>query len=245
MCFLKMSLEISVIIPTYNCARYLPDAIESVLQQSKQSLVKEIIIVDDGSNDDSTNVLKEYSEKIPRIRTYLTEHAGASQARNIGIQRSKSPLIAFLDADDYWHNNKLEVQAQDFELNSYLQLSTCCGINFYQEVSHIDNSRNTSDRLVRRSNLPGVINIPLPSGWLIKKNVFELIGYFDTSLTIAQDADMFLRIIDFPIVCEWHTEALFHRRLHNNNLSRDLQQNRAEIFKVLQASRNRKSKKAS
>ena len=96
---------VSIIIPTYNCARYLPEAVNSALGQTCNSL--EVIIIDDGSADETQEVLKPYSDRI----LYLYQaNKGVSAARNRGIAMAQGEFIAFLDADDVWLPEKLEKQ---------------------------------------------------------------------------------------------------------------------------------------
>ncbi len=93
---------ISVIIPTYNRANFLGEAIESVLSQTYKNL--EVIIIDDGSTDDTRQLIEKYTDK--RIIYLYQEHGGTSAARNKGIQEAKGEYIAFLDSDDIWLSPK-------------------------------------------------------------------------------------------------------------------------------------------
>ena len=97
--------KVSIIIPAYNCAKYIVNAVDSVLRQTFEDF--ELIVIDDGSTDDTQDKLLPYIE---RIRYVYQEKTGASAARNLGIELSKGDLIAFLDADDFWSIDKLETQ---------------------------------------------------------------------------------------------------------------------------------------
>src|SRR5205814_441931 len=101
---------VSVVIPAYNYARFLPKAIESALAQSHPSL--EIIVVDDGSTDDTQAVVAQYTG--PRVRCVRQQNAGLSAARNTGIREARFPYVAFLDADDEWHPNFLAACMEAF-----------------------------------------------------------------------------------------------------------------------------------
>src|SRR5271165_7143352 len=96
---------ISVVIPTYNYGRYVPQAVESVLAQTFKDF--EIIVVDDGSTDDTPQQLEPYQD---RIRVHKQANQGVSAARNAGVRLARAALVAFLDADDVWHPRKLEIQ---------------------------------------------------------------------------------------------------------------------------------------
>lgn len=98
---------ITVIVPIYNVDRYLEKCVNSIITQSYGSL--EIILVDDGSNDRCPQICNEYGEKDDRIVVIHQENAGQGKARNVGLDRSKGNFIAFLDADDYWEENYLEL----------------------------------------------------------------------------------------------------------------------------------------
>ena len=100
-----MKLSVSIVIPTYNRASYISSAIQSVLNQMQPE--DELIVVDDGSNDDTMKILKKYGSKIIVVRGL---HGGAGRARNIGINTAKNDLVAFLDSDDTWLPHKLQLQ---------------------------------------------------------------------------------------------------------------------------------------
>src|SRR3954470_1810603 len=100
---------VSVIIPTYNYARYLPQAIDSALGQTHAPL--EVIVVDDGSTDDTPRVLEAYAS---RIRVIRQANQGAGAARNAGIAAARGEYVAFLDSDDLWRRDKLELQLARF-----------------------------------------------------------------------------------------------------------------------------------
>jgi len=100
---------VSVIIPTYNCGHYVEDAVESVLNQTYRPF--EIIVVDDGSTDDTGSILKKYKNRV-QVTTQVNQ--GSSKARNVGLERSRGEYVAFLDADDRWRPEKLEWQLACF-----------------------------------------------------------------------------------------------------------------------------------
>lgn len=115
-----MKRKVSVVIPTYNYGRFIGEAIESVLAQSFP--VFEIIVVDDGSNDDTEQVAARFGERVKYIKQ---KNGGVSQARNNGARQSTGDLIAFLDADDVWLPKKIEKQVAKFSENSEVGLVHC------------------------------------------------------------------------------------------------------------------------
>lgn len=104
-------MHVTTIIPVFNCEQYIEDAIESALGQSYENI--DIIVVDDGSTDDTRNKIKKFKNRVEYI---YQENQGSSKARNIGIQMAKGEYIAFLDADDRWHTNKIETQMRVFQV---------------------------------------------------------------------------------------------------------------------------------
>ena len=118
----------SVIMPAYNCEKYIAEAIESVIKQTYKNW--ELIIVNDASTDDTEKIIKSYQEKDKRIKLIsLTENQGVANARNTAIQNAKGRYIAFLDADDIWQKNKLQKQIQilnnsntDISYTAYLMI---------------------------------------------------------------------------------------------------------------------------
>src|SRR5947207_1112090 len=106
-----MSAGVSVVIPAFNYARFLPAAIDSVLRQTFSDF--EILVVDDGSTDDTPQVVASFTG--PRIRYIRQENAGLSAARNTGIRNARAPFVAFLDADDEWLPDFLATMLDAFE----------------------------------------------------------------------------------------------------------------------------------
>lgn len=181
---------VSVIIPTYNRANLVCQAIISAFNQTYKS--KEIIVVDDGSADDTKEILSQYGDKIKYIYKI---NGGVSSARNAGIKEAKGEYIAFLDSDDAWRPEKLELQIGFLRQNSHIDA-------VISDVEFIDDKGVVLRKTCLRSIIPedGDILPYLISHFqamhtiLLKKSVFEDVGYFDISLTTAEDIDMLLRI---------------------------------------------------
>ncbi|MBI1870680.1 MAG: glycosyltransferase [Chlamydiae bacterium] len=205
--------KVSVIIPTYNRALWLKEAIESVLNQNSRP--KEIIVVDDGSNDSTAEIVKQYSQ----LKYISQENHGVSHARNVGIKASHGEWIAFLDSDDLWGPDKLKVQLQ--AISTYPQTSI-----FYTDEIWIRNGRrvNQGKRHAKHSGWIFEQCLPLciisPSSVILHRNVFEKVGLFDESLPACEDYDLWLRIaLQFPI--HFISETLITKRGgHSDQLSR-------------------------
>ena len=120
---------ISVVIPAWNCARYLRRALDSVLAQQYPDDRLDVIVVDDGSTDASPEIVADYAARDGRVRLLRQSNAGPAAARNRGIAAARGELIAFLDADDRWAPGKLAAQAARFAANPSLGL-VHCGVRF-------------------------------------------------------------------------------------------------------------------
>ena len=186
--------KVSVIIPTFNRAHLLSNAISSVLKQSFTKF--ELIVVDDASTDQTEKIISGIND--PRI-VYI-KHAlnrGGAAARNAGIRKSRGPYVAFLDSDDEWYKWKLEAQMKIFErtLNPNLGV-VYCGMRVHDHRT----GRIRDIRPVIRGDLSKDILYGHPpgmnggSGILVRKSCFEEIGYFDTDLKAGQDWDLSLRL---------------------------------------------------
>jgi glycosyltransferase involved in cell wall biosynthesis len=185
---------VSVVIPSFNMAAYLPDAVNSVLNQTYRNY--ELIVVDDGSTDNTAEVVDSFSNK---VNYQYQENSGVSVARNQGIQLAKGDYIAFLDADDLWSPVKLERQIE--ALNRFPNLGLVgCGYT----VRDLSCTHMLSEIIRRnypsREQLYEALSISqiIPgcaSGVLIKKQCFDHVGLFDPTLKIGEDWDMWLRIV--------------------------------------------------
>lgn len=183
---------VSVVIPTYNRAMVLPRALGSVFSQSYQDF--EIIVVDDGSTDNTTSLLNHYLDVTRgKCRSIKLEHTNAAFARNCGIENARGKYIAFLDSDDEWHSEKLAKQV------NYLQNSTAAlvhtGRTLVQEAGN-QRSRIESypQKLAenRAALLHGTANICMTV--MARREIFTQVGLFDTTLVTTQDLDLWLRI---------------------------------------------------
>ncbi|NOQ32202.1 MAG: glycosyltransferase [Helicobacteraceae bacterium] len=178
---------VSVVIPTYNRASFLQRAIKSVLKQSKT--VNEIIIIDDGSTDNT----KELLSKFPQVKYIYQKNSGVSSSRNRGIKEASSEWIAFLDSDDEWHKNKIEKQLEYHSQNSELFIS-------YTDEKWIKDNKHINIPKKFKKIGGSIFNEILPfcniapSSVIVKKELFESVGYFDEELEVCEDYDLWLRI---------------------------------------------------
>jgi glycosyltransferase involved in cell wall biosynthesis len=175
---------ISAVIPAYNYGRYVTEAVDSVLAQTYPDI--EVIVVDDGSTDDTRERLAPYED---RIRYIYQANKGLSAARNTGIRNARGKWVALLDADDVWHPRKTEVQLKATEALGDLGL---IGSPKTFEMPEVLPPDPEIQRLEVRDFLTAA---PFgPSAVLVRRDCFDEVGLFDESLTSIEDRDMWLRL---------------------------------------------------
>jgi len=222
-----MKYLISIIIPTYNRANLLPRAIKSVLNQTFKNF--ELIIVDDGSIDNTEQVVRNFQKEDTRIRYIWQENSGApAKPKNTGIKNAKGKFIAFLDSDDEWLVEKLGEQIELFEKSNSSNLGFV-GCNAV--IIDKKNKKEWGYKIPRCNNVfrELLINnfIFTSSSVVVKKEVFNKIGFFDENIKVGEDWDMWMRIAreyDFDFV----SEPLFKYYLHNSNITNTLSFERQE-----------------
>lgn len=204
-----MSLPlISVIIPAYNAGRYLAESLQSVIAQTYRPI--EIILIDDGSVDDTVSVASQF----PGIRIISQENSGPAAARNRGVAEAKGPLIAFQDADDVWDDKKLSRQTARFEERPDLELCTCEILNFWTPDRAEEAAQYNDPRLGQVYS--GFVMQTL----LARRSAFDRIGLLRTEFRTGEDSDWFMRAKDLGATMEIVPEVLVYRRLHPANLTR-------------------------
>jgi glycosyltransferase involved in cell wall biosynthesis len=186
----NLDCEVAVIIPTYNCAASLAEAIESVLAQTYRAF--RIFVIDDGSTDATPQVLQPYSD---RCVCLWQPNAGAAAARNRGILESSSKYIAFLDADDLWHRSKLERQVDLLNRNPEVGL-VCSDFAMVSATQHVGSqfarSRVPEDGRVFAHLLQDCfVSTPCV---VLRRQALDEVGIFNESLTVCEDMNLWLRI---------------------------------------------------
>lgn len=207
-------LRVSVIVPTFNREQYLKQALDSVLAQTYPGY--ELIVVDDGSDDGTPALLASYGEAIQVIRQ---PNRGVSAARNAGIRSATGRLVALLDSDDYWLPTKLEQQVAHFQSNANTRICQT------QEI-WIRNGVRVNPKK-RHQKFTGMIfekTLPLclvsPSAVMLRRSLFDEVGYFDESLPACEDYDLWLRITWKYPVHLIETPLVVKRGGHADQLSR-------------------------
>jgi glycosyltransferase involved in cell wall biosynthesis len=215
--------RISVILPVYNGARFLAEAIRSVLDQTLPP--DEVIVVDDGSTDDSAQIVADLAATaaVP-IRYVYQENRGPAAARNTGLRLAQGALIAFQDADDVWASDRLRLQTQILNRRPAVSLvlgRTC----FFFDVT-APQLAHADDATVPRWFLGMHCGV-------YRCEAFASVGDFDISLRIHDDVDWFRRVVAAGLGVYAHDDVvLFHRR-HANNLTNDRATAEAALFRML------------
>ncbi len=201
-----MDSAISVLIPTYNCAPFIGEAIESVLRQTLTPL--EILVADDGSTDGSGDIAARY----PEVRYFHQTHQGISATRNSLINAAKGDWIAFLDADDRWMPDKLEKQMK------YLDSHPSCEIVYcrYRNFTDIPKEKLTQ----RQKRVLAVTVDQNLACACISRSVFERCGLFDTRYDYGEDTEWTARLmLSGTNVYHCVEEILYERRVHTSNIT--------------------------
>lgn len=180
---------VSVVIATYNMGQYLPKAVDSILQQTWNNL--EVIVVDDGSTDNTPDVMQRYSND-SRVNFIRNPNQGQPKAKNCGINNTKGDFIAFCDADDFWEKNKLEIQMPLFA-------NPKVGV-VYSEVSFIDENNNPFTKNQHEVRHSGKITdqmlienfVPFGTS-VIRRKCIDNNGIFDEEFRMGIDWDLWLR----------------------------------------------------
>ena len=183
---------VTIVLPAYNASKYLTETINSVISQTYQDF--ELLVIDDGSTDNTTDIDRDFCQRDSRIRLISQENQGVSVARNTGIKMARGEFIAFLDSDDLWLPNKLTMHVEHLQTNPELGLS-------FARVEFVTFDGKSTGKY---SN-PRMVNISAkdlyeentavtPSNAVISCTALVQVGGFDGVLSGAADAELFLRV---------------------------------------------------
>ena len=203
-----MAPLITCVVAVYNGDPYLADALDSILAQSYRPI--DVLAVDDGSTDGTPDVLARYQG----VRVLRQPNAGPAAARNRALEHARGEFVAFLDADDLWHPDKLAIQMARFDARPELGMSVTMVQNFWAPELREEEARFRDHRLARPA--AGYSTVAL----LARRTVFDTVGPFDTSWQHVHDTEWFVRAGDAGIVVELVPDVLVSRRLHARSRSR-------------------------
>jgi len=206
--------KVTVIMPVYNSAKYLPAALDSVLAQTLQDF--EVVAVNDGSTDDSLAVLERYAARDPRVRFATQKNAGIAAARNAAAALAKGRYIATHDDDDVFHPVRLEKQAAILDARPDLAAVFCRSLVADENLKPIGGMKIPADPRVLRQRLQRG-NV-LQQSCMVRREVFEKIGGYREALMLSEDFDFNLRLLEAgEILCM--PEAYHIYRQHSGQTS--------------------------
>jgi glycosyltransferase involved in cell wall biosynthesis len=206
--------QVSVVVPVYNQEGYIRECVESALGQDYEPL--EVLVVDDGSTDRTSAILKSFG---PRIRYIRQENRGAAAALNHGLRLARGTLVGWLSGDDLYLPGKITAQVQAFQADPSLGLVYTDWVMIGasgQEVQTVRAPRPPAERFVRELLKGNFIN---GSSVLIKKQCLEKAGYFDETLAADVDGDMWFRLLKHGTRFGHVAQPLLKYRRHPSNLS--------------------------
>ena len=226
----------NVIIPLYNGAAYLADALDSVATQTYRPL--DITIIDDGSTDEGVEIVAAAQARLGvAIAYHFQPNQGPAAARNHGVQITDGDLVAFLDADDLWLPQKIAQQVDFLSAHADAQGAICRFRYILEPGTSWPPSLN---RAYYDQSPPGY----LLSALLVRRDVFGRIGCFDPHLRLGEDTDWFLRARDRGVLIGEVPEILLIRRFHEASLSYASTAARTETFTFLRAALGRRRQAA-
>jgi glycosyltransferase involved in cell wall biosynthesis len=196
---------VTVIIPTYNREQYISEAIDSVLAQTYSNI--ELIIVDDGSTDNTIERLQTYG---PKLRYIQQENGGIGAARNAGIAQATGEFLAFLDSDDCWTPDKLTLQIAAFDQDPDLDIAFGHVRQFYSPET---DQQFRQRILCPEAAIPGYISGMM----LLRRSTFLQVGGFTVAASMGTDIDWYSRAVEQNLRLKLLSNVIYWRRLHGTN----------------------------
>ncbi len=186
---------VSIIIPAYNAAAFITETVSSALNQTWSE--KEIIIVDDGSEDDTIEIVERMQQ--PALRLIRQENEGAAGARNVGLNAAAGAYIQFLDADDVMSPTKIEAQLRGLQFATPRSVASCAWAHFETDLAHAEYEpepvwtiEDPIEWLVRSLSGEGMMQ---PAAWLTPRSVIDDAGLWNESLSLHDDGEFFTRVL--------------------------------------------------
>lgn len=224
-------MNISVVVCTYNYAHFLNDALRTLAAQTVQEF--ELLIVDDGSTDNTEQVVKDYTDRFHNMVYLKKPHSGLPDTRNFGVRAASGTHIGFLDADDLWSPHYLERMRDVFQRIPQAELVICDAFCVYDSGEVYGTFFPEGLPPVRgpigraRDLFPFFLTVA-PSALIFSKAAYERVGPFDTAFSVSNDRHWVIRAARKGIFCVRLDEKLVLYRGHENNLSRNISANLRE-----------------
>ena len=220
---------VSIILAVKNGEKYLDFAIKSILKQTFQDY--EIIVIDGKSQDRTPKIAQSY----PQIRYYYQQGQGVADAYNVGIEKAKGEILAFISHDDLWSIDKLDIQVNYLQNHPEIKY-TVAKVKFFLEPGEAIPSGFRPELLTGEHT--GFIMETL----VVRKELFKIIGNFNSNYHVAEDVDWFSRVKDAVIPHKVIERVLLYKRVHNTNISLNSPVNNQNLLKILHQSIQRKRK---
>lgn len=215
----KKSALVSVLMPVYNCAMFLEDTIINILSQTYKNI--ELIMVDDGSTDNSLNIASKYKND-NRVKIFSQSNSGAAAARNKAFKESSGEYIMYMDADDLISKEKIENQINILTNEDELALCSCQWDIFYKNPKEAKfpkryTYRNYSPSIDIVSDMLNIGEMMQTSVWIGHRKLFEMAGEWDPAISINDDGVYFTKVITLAsqiLFC--HNAYVYYRRGHSS-----------------------------
>lgn len=220
--------RVSVIVPCYNTAAYLPGALDSLLAQ--QVLPYEVLVIDDGSTDTSAAIAEGYGGIVTCIRH---SHQGIAASRNAGVQQAQGDFIAFLDADDYWPTDSLSAR-----LAAFADTPALDGV-FGLIEAFVSPELSVAEQQ-QLAELPGIQSGRLAGALLVRRSVFARIGGFNGEWQVGETMDWIARAQERDIAFGHVGSVVLRRRIHTVNTVRKTQCLQSDYLHILHAAMARR-----
>jgi len=212
--------KVSVIVSTYNRARYIADALESLWNQTYSDF--EVIVVDDGSTDNTREIINEYKKKFKNRMTYIyQENKGAFSANNVGLRAARGEYITFLDSDDVYLKDKIAMQVEVLDSGESVDIASCWydkidkeGNPIPEKMERFQKDIATQDDVIWKRIAVG------PVLMMFRRRCFDEVGYFDESFFNSGDLDLMFRCAAKGMKIRFVKKALMLYRKHDSNISR-------------------------
>jgi len=211
---------ISIIVPVFNGEAYIADALQSIFEQTYTRF--EVLVVDDGSTDNSKNIANSFD-----IKYSYQKNQGVAVARNQGIAGAIGEYITFLDQDDTWLPDKLQKQVDLMLSNADL------GYVLTHQMLHLVEGAEEGPAWLREKQLNTALIGYLPSALMVRRSVFSKIGIFDPNYKTGSDGEWFFRAKDNHIRMEILQDVLVHRKIHRFNHSNAVGDTHKEMLKII------------